>query len=676
MICFKEWLSATENLFEASQAEVQARSLLSNNENILTQIKNISPEPKYLPILAFLYLNGSRNFDILGKDISDYKKLVDAKKMKMANISKNMILMGNNSYNAIQFLEEIHKQNKIQSLQTQQSQWIQSQKEVTFEGVKPICDKNGIAVYLANSPQACIKHGSGYDFCISQPGNTMWQSYRSSQTSTFYFVFDKNRSSSYAKTGSEKVWQDPLHVVVVDMTKEGPLLTDANNITGNIAEYGENAEDYLEDLYARGVPRNLFKNIQKTPEEQKEEEKLGSRRDSEDDLDWFKELSFDEKSKYIGRGHLLSDSQFDFIWDSKLNILIKQYIDTGLKLTDYQIDKIFTNSNYKATYLRKRLIANEHTENLTKKEFENLTDEQKNSISADTLINLAVKFGDEKLVSIAIERGATNIDDALSWATQTNNVNVIKKIVESGKAIKKNTYSLINAASEGYFDIVKYLAENGAKRFGEALIVASEHGHIDVVKYLLEKLKEELKEEPSEDSSYFRKATFGSMIKYALEKGADNYQAALHAAIQNNRKEILELIIDKVNNFDRALEFACSNGNVDIAKILIEKGAKPTYSTIKYAVRHAKMTEETDILKLIIPLCNLNELEEGFNIAIPNSPYDNQSAILKIIKILIPHIPTKSFREGGSGLIELAIQKAKEFGFKDIVDFLKPYEEQ
>jgi hypothetical protein len=35
-----------------------------------------------------------------------------------------------------------------------------------------------IKVYEANSPQQCIILGRGQTFCISQPGNRMWQSYR------------------------------------------------------------------------------------------------------------------------------------------------------------------------------------------------------------------------------------------------------------------------------------------------------------------------------------------------------------------------------------------------------------------------------------------------------------------------------------------------------------------
>ena len=38
--------------------------------------------------------------------------------------------------------------------------------------------------------------------------------------------------------------------------------------------------------------------------------KLGNQNNS---LDWFKSLSYDEKSKYIGRGHQLTNDQFDYL---------------------------------------------------------------------------------------------------------------------------------------------------------------------------------------------------------------------------------------------------------------------------------------------------------------------------------------------------------------------------
>jgi hypothetical protein len=42
----------------------------------------------------------------------------------------------------------------------------------------PIISKNNITVYESHSRDKCIRFGKGQSFCISQPGNTQWQSYR------------------------------------------------------------------------------------------------------------------------------------------------------------------------------------------------------------------------------------------------------------------------------------------------------------------------------------------------------------------------------------------------------------------------------------------------------------------------------------------------------------------
>jgi hypothetical protein len=60
-----------------------------------------------------------------------------------------------------------------------------------------------------------------------------------------------------------------------------------------------------------GVPVDeLLKNRPKTPEEEREQQLLGRQNT---DLEWFIKLPYDYKSKYIGRGHILTDDQFDYL---------------------------------------------------------------------------------------------------------------------------------------------------------------------------------------------------------------------------------------------------------------------------------------------------------------------------------------------------------------------------
>lgn len=201
---------------------------------------------------------------------------------------------------------------------------------------KPIYPRNGmevetgIVVYDGNDVGRCIQYGLGgltgklYGFCIGKPANTNWQTYRDAHGSTFYYVLDKTRSLD-----------DPLHITVIDRQKDGKFdIFDENNTPGKIAKYGEDFDKYISDLRKRGVPVDeLFVNKPKTPEEEEEFKKLGR---GITDLSRFKNLSYKEKSKYIGRGHTLTNDQFTYLWEYRKNPgvehLINQYLNMGVAL--------------------------------------------------------------------------------------------------------------------------------------------------------------------------------------------------------------------------------------------------------------------------------------------------------------------------------------------------------
>jgi hypothetical protein len=89
-------------------------------------------------------------------------------------------------------------------------------------------------------------------------------------------------------------------------------LTDADNSTGTISEpFGDDADKYVDYLVSKGVPVNkMLVNRPKTDQEKLEDELLGQENDN---LEWFIKLPMDYKSKYIGRGHLLTNDQFDYL---------------------------------------------------------------------------------------------------------------------------------------------------------------------------------------------------------------------------------------------------------------------------------------------------------------------------------------------------------------------------
>jgi hypothetical protein len=329
-------------LLESKQTEQQALAILRKGNvadniafNVVNRIKgsDTSRNQVLIPILAKAYLeageNGMNNLLDLTASMSE---LINSNRINVPQLSNSGgYIVNNKTFNNYLRLSEF-----IHGLEQMSKGYAEWKGKVTVDtNEKPIWEGNGIKIYDGNDVGKCIHYTSGaltgkhYGFCIGQPANTMWQSYRDTKTSTFHYVIDETRDLS-----------DPLHIVVVDATQHGIELTDANNSTGKIAQFGNDVNGYLKYLQSKGVPTDkLFINKPKTPEEKVETEKLGTRNE---DLEWFKELTFEEKSKYIGRGHLLGDEQFKYLWQFKNDkggfSLLHQYVDTGQPIPENQFN--------------------------------------------------------------------------------------------------------------------------------------------------------------------------------------------------------------------------------------------------------------------------------------------------------------------------------------------------
>lgn len=307
-------LAGLELISESKATEQQAMNILTKGgvespEEILNDLKKIdgSQNQKNLPAMAYLKVKGNAQDNDLKSVFDDYNELVNKKRVKPAQATKKGLMMGDKVFpDFIKFSEYIHgEKNKYAKKEPAKGGEIS-----TEEGEdKPIWSGNGIDVFDGVDVGRCIKYtqggltGRGYSFCIGQPGNTMYQSYRDSKGSSFYYIVDTNRDGS-----------DPLHIVVFDNTKHGIELTDANNTTGRIAEFGEDVDGYLDYLTSKGVPVEKLAHKPKTPEEEEEQRLLGKANSS---LEWFAKLPYEMKSKYIGRGHALTDEQFDYLLGSE-----------------------------------------------------------------------------------------------------------------------------------------------------------------------------------------------------------------------------------------------------------------------------------------------------------------------------------------------------------------------
>jgi len=306
-------------LLESKASEVQGLNTLkkANIENAGQIIQQFasgdkSQKQKNIPVMAYIYANGYTDIKNILDVMNEYNALEVKKRIKPIQLTKTAIIIGDKQFNDfIRFSEFIHGETNKYVEKPKGGSSVDSGFKADK---KPIWSGNGIDIYDGDNVGKCISYtlggltGRGYSFCIGQPGNTMYKSYRDIKGSSFYFIIDKNHFVTN-KDGSVNL-DDPLHIVVFDNTKYGVELTDADNNTGDIAEYGNDAYAYISYLESKGVPVDKMVNRPKTDQEEKEEELLGWENHS---LEWFMKLPIEYKSAYIGRGHRLTNDQFDYL---------------------------------------------------------------------------------------------------------------------------------------------------------------------------------------------------------------------------------------------------------------------------------------------------------------------------------------------------------------------------
>jgi hypothetical protein len=310
------------DLFESRATEATGLAVL-NKANVESPEKIISyfatndrsQNQKNIPFMAVLYAGGYKDLGNIVDIMNDYNDLAVRNRIKPIQVVKGKLMIGGTIFDDyIRFSEHIHGE-KNKYAEKPKSDSIKMDDEDIQAMDKPMWSGNGFDIYDGVDVGRCIKYTQGgltgkrYSFCIGQPGNTNYQGYRDTKTSSFYFIVDKNRIKTN-DNGSVDL-SDPLHIVVFDMTKYGPELTDDSNRTGNVAEFGTNAKGYVEYLESKGVPvSQLLINKPKTEQEKFEDKLLGKQNT---DLQWFIKLPYEYKTKYIGRGHLLTDDQFDYL---------------------------------------------------------------------------------------------------------------------------------------------------------------------------------------------------------------------------------------------------------------------------------------------------------------------------------------------------------------------------
>ncbi len=317
-------LETFNQILESATTERDGLKILTDNgidgsENIIKQMADgdNSNNQKNIPAMAFLYSKGNASLENIIKVMNEYNALEIDNRVKPIQLTKTEINIGNNKFkNFVEFANFVHGQQNLKDDNSSDYFISKTNVEANFKSEKkPFLTGDGIDVYEGDTIGNCIEYTQGgltgkpYSFCIGGLGsNNLFKSYRDTSTSTFYFIVDKN----HFKTNEDGTvnLDDPLHMVVFDRAIDGVKLTDANNTTGRIAEYGKDVNAYVEYLKSKGIQVEKMVNKPKTEQEKYEDKLLGQKNDS---LEWFMKLPMKYKSAYIGRGHQLTNDQFDYL---------------------------------------------------------------------------------------------------------------------------------------------------------------------------------------------------------------------------------------------------------------------------------------------------------------------------------------------------------------------------
>jgi hypothetical protein len=593
---FKEWLLFVESKEEKTLALELAGDALQELNSVIPQNQKDSD---LLLLLAAYFYNKQKNLNQIKKDIQDYIALVKNNKMPLIKVN-----LQNKSPDK-PFDDYLHWTQVIHGHQAEES-YKKAKKfkpsDIDFQNEKPIktSPDGKIRVYKSNSPQQCLILGRGQTFCISQPGNTMWKSYRDTKGSTFYFVYDDTR-------------EDELGIVVVDASNNGIELTDKINTTGETLDpfTGERTTDsnsYIEYLKEKGIDTSIFVNLPKTKEEIAEDEKLG---EINEDLNWFIALSPTEKSNYIGRGHLLTDEQFNYLWNNKFSGLLEQYVKTGLQLSDYQIDKIASNVDLRKNYIYNRMIDQNNGNSINEKEFQYLNKEQMNNLSDDNVNDILfdTKNKDEMAKLIIQNKNklsAPNIHSLLIYATNKNEIAELIGSENISKLTDADVYYLLRDA-KNKDEMAKILGSENINKLRSYSVyeLLDNAENKDEMAQIIIQNKKFLHDDDIANLVY--QSSNNYKIKIAKLLGGKNINRLNDDSVENllhshfrsnatNKDEMAELILqykEKLSNNDvaRLLLYAINKEQI-AEKLGKENINKLTDKNIYYLLNYAKDKDE------------------------------------------------------------------------------------
>lgn len=215
---------------------------------------------------------------------------------------------------------------------------------------------------------------------------------------------------------------------------------------------------------------------------------------------------------------------------------------------------------------------------------------------------------------------------------------VVKFLVKNGGVDihHESDKALRCAASNGHLDIVEFLKEEGSYidvRDNAPLKESASNGHLNIVKYLIEN---DMNSRIDDDFPFRKSASNGHLdvAKYLIEQGSDihaNYDQAFRVSAHNGHFDVVKFLIEKGvdihldNNL--ALHKAVEYGKLDVTKHLLHHGGFGSYSSSMIGT--SASNGHFEVVKFFVE--NGADIHANSEFALKSSAKNNHFSIVKYL---------------------------------------------
>jgi len=221
---------------------------------------------------------------------------------------------------------------------------------------KPLFEKNGLEVYYADTPRACIKYKGNvpYGWCIARADSSnMFYTYRLRDNQpAFYFVKDVEETKKELESFSGK-FKNPYHFFVIQVLKNAKIhntneksyiATSANNDGDKKMSWSQivNIQPKLKGLQNEFLPKPLSS---------EEHAKVTKYKDGITSKE-FATLPYEEKERFLDIYPSIEKPISDEIFEVMPDKLKNKYIGFGIGMTDKQYNIVKNDKNLLKRYIQ------------------------------------------------------------------------------------------------------------------------------------------------------------------------------------------------------------------------------------------------------------------------------------------------------------------------------------